>query len=78
MAAHPGIDASRIYVGGDSNGGYMTMLLVRDNPGYFAAAFPTCEGLKDSLITEQDLKNIADTPIWFTAAKTDTVLLTVI
>ena len=74
VAAHPGIDASRIYVGGDSNGGYMTMLLVRDNPGYFAAAFPTCEGLKDSLITDKDLKNIADTPIWFTAAKTDTVL----
>lgn len=74
VEAHPNVDKSRIYVGGDSNGGYMTMLLVRDNPGYFAAAFPTCEGLKDSLISDQDLKNIADTPIWFTAAKTDTVL----
>ena len=74
VAKHPGVDASRIYVGGDSNGGYMTMLLVRDNPGYFAAAFPTCEGLADSLISEKDLKNIAQTPIWFTSAKTDTVL----
>ena len=63
-----------IDVGGDSNGGYMTMLLVRDNPGYFAAAFPTCEGLKDSLISKKDLESIAKTPIWFTAAKTDTVL----
>ena len=74
VAEHPGVDENRIYVGGDSNGGYMTMLLVRDNPGYFAAAFPTCEGLKDSLISKQDLANIAKTPIWFTAAKTDTVL----
>ena len=31
VAAHPGVDENRIYVGGDSNGGYMTMLLVRDN-----------------------------------------------
>ncbi len=74
VAAHPGVDENRIYVGGDSNGGYMTMLLVRDNPGYFAAAFPTCEGLADKLISDKDLKNIAKTPIWFTAAKTDTVL----
>lgn len=71
---HPGVDPDRIYVGGDSNGGYMTMLLVRDNPGFFAAAFPTCEGLKDSLITEADLQSLARTPLWFTAAKTDTVL----
>ena len=74
VAEHPGVDENRIYVGGDSNGGYMTMLLVRDNPGFFAAAFPTCEGLKDSLISKQDLANIAKTPLWFTAAKTDTVL----
>lgn len=74
VAQHPNIDTNRIYVGGDSNGGYMTMLLVRDNPNYFAAAFPTCEGLKDSLISNKDLKNLAKTPIWFTAAKTDTVL----
>ncbi len=74
VAEHPNVDENRIYVGGDSNGGYMTMLLVRDNPGYFAAAFPTCEGLKDSMITKKDLANIAKTPIWFTAAKTDTVL----
>lgn len=72
--AHPGIDKDRIYLGGDSNGGYMTMLLVRDNPGYFAAAFPTCEALADRLITEKDLKQIAKTPLWFTAAQTDEVV----
>ena len=74
VAAHPGVDENRIYVGGDSNGGYMTMLLVRDNPGYFAAAFPTCEGLADKLISDKDLRNSAQTPLWCTAAKTDTVL----
>ena len=71
---HPNVDSNRVYVGGDSNGGYMTMLLIRDNPGFFAAAFPTCEGLADNMITETDLRNIAKTPTWFVAAKTDTVL----
>ena len=71
---HPGVDTSRIYIGGDSNGGYMTLVMIRDNPGFFAAAFPTCEGLADSIITESDLRAIAQTPTWFIAAKTDTTL----
>lgn len=74
VESHPNIDPKRIYVGGDSNGGYMTMLLVRDNPGFFAAAFPTCEGLADDIISDEEIKNIAQTPIWFIAAKTDTTL----
>ena len=71
---HPNVDTSRIYVGGDSNGGYMTMLLVRDYPEYFAAAFPTCEGLADKLISDADIEKFKKTPLWFTAAKTDTTL----
>lgn len=73
-ASNPNIDASRIYVGGDSNGGYMTLCLVRDYPNYFAAGFPVCEGLADRLITEKDLRNISQTPLWFVAAATDTTL----
>ncbi len=74
VKANPNIDQNRIYVGGDSNGGYMTLILVRDNPEFFAAGFPVCEGLADSLISEGDLQNIAKTPLWFVAAKTDTTL----
>lgn len=68
------IDHSRIYIGGDSNGGYMTMLMVRDYPEYFAAAFPTCEALKDSLIKDEEIQRMMNLPIWFIAAKTDTVV----
>ena len=74
VLANPNIDSSRIYLGGDSNGGYMTLCLLRDNPYYFAAAFPVCEGLADKLISDRDLRNIAQTPLWFVAAKTDTTL----
>ena len=74
VASNPNIDQNRIYVGGDSNGGYMTLCLARDYPGYFAAGFPVCEGLNDRLISNGDLENIAKTPLWFVAAKTDTTL----
>lgn len=74
IAKNPDIDTSRIYLGGDSNGGYMTMVLIRDNPGYFAAAMPTCEALKDSIITDDDIKNMIKTPTWLVAAKTDPVV----
>ncbi|MDN4522914.1 prolyl oligopeptidase family serine peptidase [Fictibacillus fluitans] len=74
VAKHPDIDEKRIYIGGASNGGYMTMLMIRDYPGYFAAAYPVCEGLNNSLISDQDIQNIKQTPAWFVAAKTDTTL----
>lgn len=74
VAEHPNVDKNRIYIGGDSNGGYMTMLMIRNYPEYFAAAFPTCEGLADKLISDADIETFKKTPIWFTAAKTDTTL----
>ena len=71
---NPDIDPKRIYIGGASNGGYMTMLMVRDFPGYFAAAFPVAEGSADNLITDKDILKIAQTPIWFVHAKNDPTL----
>ena len=74
ISENSNIDSSRIYLGGDSNGGYMTMVLLRDYPDFFAAAFPTCEALKDDIISEDDLKKIAKTPTWFISSKTDTTV----
>jgi predicted peptidase len=68
------IDPNRVYIGGDSNGGYMTMLMIRDYTEYFAAAFPTCEALKDTLISDEEIEKMKDLPIWFIAAKTDRVV----
>ena len=52
----------------------MTMLLTRDYTYYFAAAFPTCEALRDSLISDAAIAKMKALPIWFTAAKTDTTV----
>ena len=74
IKVHTNVDESRIYIGGDSNGGYMTMILLRDYPDFFAAAFPTCESLDDKIISDDDIKNIAKTPLWFISSKTDTTV----
>ena len=73
-AAHPEIDTSRMYIGGCSNGGYMTINMLVSYPGVFAAAYPVCEPYQNNWITEEKLASLADTPIWLTAAKSDTVV----
>lgn len=65
------IDTTRIYVGGCSNGGFMTMSLILDNPEYFAAAYPICEAYTDSWISDEQLDGIKELPIWFTYAMND-------
>lgn len=65
VAAHPDIDARRIYVGGLSNGGFMTCRLLADYPGFFAAGVAVCAPWNDALATEEEFKSIAQTPLWF-------------
>lgn len=72
--AHPAVDRNRVYLGGCSNGGFMTMKMILHTPERFTAAFPVCEALPDALILDEDIRSIAHLPIWFTHAKTDTVV----
>lgn len=71
VAENQNIDPDRIYVGGCSNGGYMTMDLILNYPEYFAAAFPICESYQDAGITDQQLESIKDLPIWFVYTEND-------
>lgn len=57
---HPDVDRNRIYVGGCSNGGYMTMHMLIRHPRYFAAAYPTCEAYLDRNISETEIKALAE------------------
>ncbi|MDP4090647.1 MAG: prolyl oligopeptidase family serine peptidase [Bacillota bacterium] len=65
------IDRDRIYIGGCSNGGFMTMKMILTYPDYFAAAFPICEAYFDARISDEQLNSIKNIPIWFTHAKND-------
>lgn len=74
IAGHPDIDTDRIYIGGASNGGYMTVNMLLNYPGFFAAAFPVCEAYPDSWISDKQIAQLSKEHIWFTAAATDTVV----
>lgn len=75
IEARPWIDRDRVYIGGCSNGGFMTMKMLIHTPWRYAAAFPICEALADADITDAQIASIAQKPIWFTHAKTDTTVL---
>lgn len=71
VGSHPEIDKNRIYIGGCSNGGYMTLNMIINYPNYFTAAYPICEAYSVEWLTDEKINRIKDIPIWFTHAKTD-------
>ena len=71
---HPDVDRNRIYLGGCSNGGYMTMHMLIRNPRYFAAAVPNCEAYTDQYISESEIKALAEENIWFVQSYDDTTV----
>lgn len=62
------IDLSRIYIGGYSMGGKMTLKMAIAYPEMFAAAFPICPAWAPS---EGLLEHIKDMPIWITSSTRD-------
>ena len=71
---HPDVDRNRIYLGGCSNGGFMTMHMLLRNPRYFAAAYPTCEAYMDQYISDTEIKMLAEENIWFVQSFDDTTV----
>ena len=65
------VDTSRIWITGISNGGFMTVRMVLDYPGFFAAAAPGCTPFFEENITDEVVDTLKKTPIWFTHAKND-------
>lgn len=63
------IDLSRIYVGGYSMGGKMTLKMAVAYPEMFAAAFPICPAWAPS--EELIEKSLTDMPIWLTSSTRD-------
>ena len=74
LARHPDVDRNRIYIGGCSNGGFMTMHMLIRNPGFFAAAYPTCEAYADAYISDKEIKALAEENIWIIQSNDDTTV----
>ena len=71
---HPDVDRNRIYLGGCSNGGFMTMHMLIRNPRYFAAAYPTCQAYLDENISDNEIEALAEENIWFVQSYDDTTV----
>lgn len=73
VAASHRIDRDRVHVTGCSNGGYMTLKMIVENPGAFASAVPICcavEGRPTPLVSDGQLEAVT-TPTWLIAAAND-------
>jgi len=73
VARHPNIDTNRIYIGGCSNGGYMSLKLMLNHPDYFAASFPSALAYHTKYITDEQIESIKELPIWFIHSQDDPV-----
>ena len=65
------IDMNRIYIGGCSNGGFMTVNMIFNFPDFFAAAYPICEAYPTGDVSAEKVEKIKDLPIWFTHSAND-------
>lgn len=74
LKLNPDVDPNRIYIGGCSNGGYMTMNMLIRHPRFFAAAYPTCEAYADANISDLQIKQLAEENIWFVQSFDDTTV----
>lgn len=73
VAKHPDIDTDRIYVGGCSNGGYMSLKLILLYPDYFAAGYISALAYYSKYIQDEEIARIKDVPMWFIHSKDDDV-----
>jgi poly(3-hydroxybutyrate) depolymerase len=73
VAKNPKIDPARIYVGGCSNGGYMSLKLIMEHPDYFAAGFISALAYSNEFISDAQVQKIKNVPMWFVHSKDDQV-----
>ncbi len=65
------IDLTRIYIGGFSMGGKMTLKMAVAYPEMFAAAFPICPAWAPS---ESEIAYLADMPVWLVSGVRDPII----
>jgi poly(3-hydroxybutyrate) depolymerase len=71
VQSNPKIDPARIYVGGCSNGGYMSLKLILEHPEYFAAGYISALAYNSEFISDQQIEKIKDVPMWFVHSRDD-------
>lgn len=59
---------------GCSNGGFMTLLLGMDHPELADGIVPICEAVPDVSISEEQISNVTDMPMYFVYSEDDNVV----
>jgi predicted esterase/uncharacterized protein YceK len=75
LELNPDVDPDRIYIGGCSNGGYMTLDMLINYPDFFAAAYPCCPAYSYYIYAKDYLGNYR-TAAFNQYIKTDELYLT--
>ncbi|MHA7129065.1 prolyl oligopeptidase family serine peptidase [Algoriphagus namhaensis] len=70
---NPLVDSDRIYVGGCSNGGYMSLKLIFEHPEYFAAGYISALAYNNEYVSDAMIRKIKNVPIWFVHSRDDQV-----
>ncbi len=70
---NPAVDPTRIYIGGCSNGGYMSLKLILEHPEYFAAGYISALAYSNEYVTDAMVQKIKNVPMWFVHSKDDQV-----
>lgn len=68
---HDDIDANRVYIGGCSNGGWMTVEMLSKHGEFFAAAYPIAVPFSRASMSDEDFDRLVNVPMWITHAKAD-------
>lgn len=66
--------ASKIVIAGCSNGGYMTVVLAMEHGDKYDAYVPICEAVPDDKISDEQIKTMAQLPMFFIYSKDDTTV----
>jgi len=74
VQGNPDVDTNRIYLGGCSNGGYMTMNLMFEHGDFFTAFYPICEAYMNKNISDEMIEQTKDYNVWFIASEDDTTV----
>lgn len=71
---HEDIDKNRVYLGGCSNGGWMTVEMLSKHGEFFAAAYPIAVPFDMETMPAEDFNRLKAVPMWITHAKADTTV----
>lgn len=63
-----------VFIGGCSNGGYMTMNIAMECGDKYTGYVPICEAMLDEYITDEDIATLAKSNLYFVWSKNDTTV----